>query len=155
MGFWPLLLVAFLGTFLAGLILSPPFLAFVKRTWARIKGSPRISIKTLEGAFLQSLIDPLLRINAIPRYPDELKAKDIRDILNKLGEDARRVKSKEYEEIKNKLIKFSESAEKLDANTNPLEALKMLGRDTAINLVQEIRQAVTDVSRPKKKEKKK
>jgi len=69
MGFWALLLIAFLGTFLAGLFLSPLFLGFVKRKWAKFKKGTHISKrKRRELNILEVSIRPLLLINAIPRY---------------------------------------------------------------------------------------
>jgi len=156
MGVWTLLIITVVGTCFGGLLASllfPSFQAFIKRTWRRIKGRPHFSKKELEGIYLQTLVEPLLRINAIPHFPDALKSESIKDILVKLGEDAKKVKSREYEAIRNKVIEFSKNAEKLDANTNPLDALKMLGRETSINLAEEIRQIADDIGERRRKKK--
>jgi hypothetical protein len=152
--FWSLLLIAFLGAFFGNLFFNPSFHAFIKRKWARIKCRRRPSRIVLEEAFLQYLTEPLIRINAIPTYPDELSAKDIKDMLIKLGTEAKQIKRKEFQGIKNKLIDFSRNSGKFDSNLNPLDVLNVLGRATAINLVYEIRQTISDATKPKKKEKK-
>lgn len=158
MGFWPLFAISFFGTFLATilalLLFSSPFKAFSKRQWEKVfvPKSHKQSRLRLEAVLLESLVPSLLKINSIPRYPDELKARDIRDILLNIANYAGKLESKDFEGIKNKLIEFGGHADRLDVNTNPLAALKMMGRDTAMNLVTEIRETISEgIERRKKK----
>jgi hypothetical protein len=159
MRFDTLLIIAVLGTFLGGLLLSlifPSFQTFLKRISSNVLKRPQIRGKKMdELRILESLEKPLLLINSIPRYPDELKAKDVRDILFDINEKIKMIKSKEFEEIKRKLFDYSNKAENLHVNMNSLDALKMLGRDSGMRLVEEIRKIVAEVVEDKIKDKKK
>lgn len=120
-----------------------------------IKRRPHVSSKKMEELrILESIEKPLLKINSIPSYPDELKAKDIRDILLNIGEKMKKIKSEEFDEIKGELLGYSKKSEYLHVNMNPLDALKMLGRDSAMKLVEKIRKILAEVIKGKKKKKK-
>ena len=159
MRFDTLLIIAVLGTFLGGLLLSlifPSFQTFLKRISSNVLKRPQIRGKKMdELRILESLEKPLLLINSIPRYPDELKAKDVKNILFDINEKIKMIKSKEFEEIKRKLFDYSNKAENLHVNMNSLDALKMLGRDSGMRLVEEIRKIVAEVVEDKIKDKKK
>ena len=51
-------------------------------------------------------------------------------------------------EIKTKLVVFSENTDKLNENMSPNEALDMMGRNTAINLADEIRKVIKNIAEP-------
>jgi len=125
------------------------FLAWLQRR-PHIKPKLLAEMKTLE----QEIIPRLLKINAIPSNPDGLKAMQIREILEYVGIEARNTDSKEFSELRSRLIVFADHAGSINVNTNPLTILKMLGRDTAMSLVSDIRQEIADTIKGKDKKKK-
>jgi len=155
MGFWTLLLITSLGTFIGGYLLSSSFKAFCKRAWARITKRPLIKPKLMaELRVLEDIVPKLLKINSIPSYPDKLKASDIRDLLIDVGDKARELEYKDFAELRGWLIAFSDHAPSLNVNMNPLAVLKLLGRETAYKLVEDIRAKVSETIKGKEKKKK-
>ena len=155
MNFWTLLLIAFLGTFLAGYALSPSFNALCKRAWARITKRPLIKPKLMaELRVLEDIVPKLLKINSIPSDPDRLKASDIRDLLIEIGNKARQFEYKDFAELRGRLIAFSDHAPSLNVNMNSLAVLKLLGRETTFKLVEDIRTKVSETIKGKEKKKK-
>lgn len=152
MGFWPLLLIAFLGTFLAGLFLSPLFLSFIKRNWARLKKHTPISKrKRKEIETIRSMALVLALIAPLPYNPGELTTQDIRDFLLDMRSKAKKLKSKELRGIKEKLISFSENEIKIKENMDLLETQAILGRENIFKLSEDIWQAIGDIKKEKKK----
>jgi len=156
MGFWTWVLICSLGSFIGGYLLSPSFKAFCKRVWALIAKRPTIKPKLMaEIKILEDIVPGLLRINSIPRYPDDLKAKEIRDILVDTGEKAQKLETKDFADLRDRLIVFSDHSNEFNVNTNPLTILdKMLGRDTAMKLVEDIRAKKSETIKGKEKKKK-
>jgi hypothetical protein len=158
MDVWILVIIATLGTVFGGLtlgLLNASAKLFYKKVWARITKRPLIKPKLMaEMRSMEEMIPGLLRINAIPSDPDYTKYKDVWEILTGIGEKAKDVEDKSFKELRGGLLAFSANTDKLDVNMNSLAILKVLGRDTAMKLVEDIRTKISEIINENIKKKK-
>jgi len=136
------IIIAVVGGLLLNLI-SPPFSLLTKKVWAKVTRRRIVSAKKMdEIKIMESIINPLLRINQIPSFSDTHV--NAPKWLLEIDEKANQIHSKDLIDIKTKLISFADKTKEFSATTRLDQTLNILGRDNAIKLVTEIRAIVSD-----------
>jgi len=152
MGFWSGFLFGILTIVLAEILLFflLPILEEPRRKLLNfIYKKPKIkTTKHKDKKLLQEITKPLLLINQFPHFPDT-KIEELRDALLEIGEKANKVKSKEYSEMKEKLLNYSKNVDKLHVNISLNDLFLLLGIKEGqtykpYKLVEEIRNIIND-----------
>lgn len=146
MGFWEGVIAGILITVISGIMLFfilPALKGSRDKFLVRLRRKPRIKTRKHKDRRLLSEIEQRLRlINQLRSFPDT-PIKDIQAALYEIEEKAKLIKTKEYKDIKEKLILYSEKASKLHANILLKEMLDLLVKDGAFKLIQEIREILS------------
>lgn len=78
---------------------------------------------------LEEIKSPLRFINQLPRYPSNTFREDIRAKLNKIRENVDKIKTKEFQDIKQKVIDYSDKVNQINTNIQLNETIKLLVKD--------------------------
>ena len=137
-------LIATIIWFFVGPILEGPrnkFLALIRK---KPEKKTRDEIrKQKDLKLLEETKSPLRFINQLPQYPSNTFREDVRAKLNEIREIADQVKYKEFQEIKQKLIDYSDKVNQLNQNILLNKTIKLLVKDEsgnhlAMELIKEI-----------------
>jgi hypothetical protein len=137
-----------------GEILSPTLAELGVKLHAKVQRKPYIRGQLAEELrTLESIIQPLLYINQIPRFPDSYK--ETAEWLMDIDTSARKLRMKAFQGIKDKLIEFASPMDQIGTNTSFQYVLTLFVKDDkSIKLVQEIRELILKVTKEKGKKKK-
>jgi len=121
---------------------------YASQTLSRIK--EKIDEKREDKRILGEIISSLQFINYLPNDPDKV-IKSISDKLFEIQEKARKIRSKNFDEIKAKLIEYGEKVETVNVNIGLGELQKLFIRNgQTSSLINELKE-ITDSKTEKKK----
>lgn len=154
MGFWSGYLLGIMSGVVIkviGEILSPTVAELGAKLHAKAWRKPYIRGQHAEDLrILESIQSPLLAINQIPRFPDSYKKTT--EWLREIDINARSVRTKEFQDIKDKLIAFAMPMNRIGVTTSLNEILNLFVKDEkAFKLVEEIRKILSKTVKEKKK----
>jgi hypothetical protein len=157
MGFWPtygLGILSGLAIKFLGDILSPTIAELGAKLHAKVWKKPYIRGQLAEDLrTLESIEKPLLLINQIPRFPDSYK--DTAKWLLEIDTSARKLRKKDFQDIKQRLIDYAAPMNQVGVNTSLNKVMELFIKDEkAFKLVEEIRAMVSKAVKEKKAKKK-
>jgi len=136
---------------IVGQILSPTFAELGAKLHAKVWKKPYIRGQLADDiSVLESISVPLLSINQIPQFPDSyIKTSEW---LLEIDTQARKIRTKQFQDIKDKLIAFTQPLNQVDCNTLLHTVLKLFVKDgKAFKLVEEIREIISKTIKEKSK----
>ena len=136
---------------LVGDILSPTVAELGAKLHAKVWRKPYIRGQLAEDLrVLESIQAPLLSINQIPQFPDSYNKTS--EWLREIDTQARKVRTKKFQDIKDKLLAFTLPMNQVDCNTLLHTVLKLFVKDgKAFKLVEEIREIISKTIKEKSK----
>jgi hypothetical protein len=135
----------------AGEILNPTVAELGAKLHAKVWRKPYIRGQIAEDLrVLESIQSPLLYINQIPRFPDSYKK--TAEWLLEIDTNARKIRTKAFQDIKGKLIDFTSPMNQVGVGTSLTKVMDLFVKDEkAFKLVEEIREIISKTIKEKKK----
>jgi hypothetical protein len=136
---------------IVGQILSPTFAELGANLHAKVWKKPYIRGQLAEDiSVLESISVPLLSINQIPRFPDSYKKTS--EWLLEIDTKARKIRTKKFQDIKDRLIAFTRPMNQVSSNTLLHTIIELFVKDEkAFKLVEEIRRITSKTIKEKSK----